>query len=130
MVPAKWPPQDSKGLGPCIKEPSSLSLVLGEASPPDVFLGSLDISMVPLDNSCLPEYSPIPPDKPCPDMEKGFSDLSSLALTLSKFYVIGEAHRKVYHGYGLKGSNKQIVFYEECVESPPSLVLAPSSLRF
>jgi len=56
------------------------------------------------------------------DVEKGFFDISSLALPLSKFYVIGEAHSEVYHGYGLKGSNEQIVFYEECVEATPSLV--------
>jgi len=109
-VPAKWPPLDSEGLGPYGKEPSSPSLVLGEASPtcsPDVFLGlvfnpscSLDILAVLLDNSylppddsyCLLEDSPIPLEKPCPDVEKGFDDLRSLAISLSELFSVGKAH--------------------------------------
>jgi len=131
-VPAEWPPLDSEVLGPYVQEPTSPSLVLDEPSPtcsPDDFWGFPDISMVPPDNSyCLPEDSSTPLEKPCPDVEKGFIDLSSLALTLSEFYIIGEAHSEVYHTYGLKGSNEEIAFYKEYIEPIPSLVESTPSL--
>jgi len=42
--------------------------------------------------------------------------------------LVGETDIKEYEGSGLKGSKEEIVFYEECVEPPPSLVLMPPSL--
>ncbi len=103
---------------------------------------SLDILAVLPDNSylllensyCLLENSYCLMEKPGLIVKKGFKDLSSLATTLSKLYLVGENHSQAYDDYGLKGSEEEIIFYKEHVETPtrstmetPSLVLALDS---
>ncbi len=46
----------------------------------------------------------------------------------SELFLAREAHSKIYYTYGLKGSNEEIVFYEECIEPIPSLVESTPSL--
>ena len=68
-------------------------------------------------------------------VEKRFEDLSKLARSLTSLLSIGEPHVEVLEIYGLKGSEEQVIFYEEPVETPtspttetPSLVLdSPSN---
>jgi len=101
----------------------SLANVIGSPS------CSVDISTACPDNSyCLPENSVVPTGKLGPYVEKGFEDLDNLALALSELYSIGEAYNKSYVTYGLKGSNEEVVFYEECIEPTLSLVKSTPSL--
>ncbi len=68
-------------------------------------------------------------------VKKWFKDLSNLARTLSQLVLIREPHLEVLEIYGLKGSEEEIIFCEEPVETPtspttetPSLVLdSPSN---
>jgi len=48
------------------------------------------------------------------------------ATSLSKLFLAREAHCGDYDNDGLKGSEEEVIFYEECIETPPSLVLAPA----
>jgi len=90
---------------------------------------SVDSSTVPPDNSyCLLEDSSIPPEKPCPDVKKSFDDLFKEATLFFQSFLVGETDIKEYKGSGLKGSKEEIVFYEEYIEPPPSLVLTPPVL--
>ena len=77
---------------------------------------------VPSDNSdCLPEDSAILMEKSL-DIEKGFNDLCSLATSLSQVFAFEESYSKVYDTYGLKENEEEVIFYEECVDTPPSLI--------
>ena len=90
---------------------------------------SVDISTADPDNSyCLLENSVVPTGKLGPYVKNGFHDLCELAISLSKLFLVREAHSKTYDTYGLKGSNEEIVFYEECIEPIPSLVESTPSL--
>jgi len=57
------------------------------------------------------------------ETNKGFNDLWSLATSLSQELSSEECHSEVYVTYGLKGSEEEVIFYEECVEPSLSLVL-------
>ncbi len=105
----KW---DHSIPSPSCSPDTFLSLVFDSPSPSC----SLDISMVLLDNSyLLPEDSAVPLEKPGLDVKKGFNNLSSLATSLSKLFLAGEAHCEVYDTDGLKGSKEEVLFYEECI---------------
>jgi len=68
-------------------------------------------------------------------VKKGFKDLSNLAKSLTSLLSIREPHIKVLVIYGHKGSEEDIIFCKEPVETPtgptmetPSLVLdSPSN---
>jgi len=84
---------------------------------------SVDISTADPDNSpYLPENSYCLSEEPGLIVEKCFEDLSTLALSLSD--IIGEAH----YDYGLKGSEEEIIFYEEPIETPTSSTTETPSL--
>jgi len=103
------------------------------AAPPDHHSCSLDDSPVSLDNShCLLEDLDVPLEQPGLHVESSFDKLCNLAASLSNLFLVGEAH---YNTYGLKGSEREIILYVECVEplpslapSPPRLVLDPNSV--
>jgi len=66
-------------------------------------------------------------EKPGLDIENGFNDLCSLATSLSQVFIFEDPYGQVYITYGLKGSDEEVIFYEECVE-PSSSVESSSSL--
>jgi len=74
-------------------------------------------------------------EKPGLIVKKGVEDLSSLATTLSELHLVREIHSQAYDDDRLKGSEEEIIFYTEHVETPtgsttetPSLVLALNNL--
>jgi len=102
-----------------------LSLVFDSPSPSC----SLDNSYFLPDNSqCLLEDSTIPPEKPGLDVKKAlFKGFSRLATTsFHNSLMVGDPHNEAYDDYRLKGSEEEIIFYEECVETPSPAMYTPS----
>ena len=79
-------------------------------------------SVSPDNSDCLLKDSVAFIEKLGLDMNKGFNDLCSLATSLSQVFSFEESHSEVYITYDLKGSEEEVIFYEECVEPSLSLV--------
>jgi len=101
----------------------SLDILLSLATNTIIPSCSFDVSSAPSDNSyCLPEDSLIPPEKPCPDIGKGFNALFKEVTLFFQSFLVEEPVSEVYNDSGLNASEEEIVFYKEHVEPPPSLV--------
>jgi len=78
-------------------------------------IDALQWQVLPDNSDCLPEDSAILIEKTL--------DIESLATS-----AFEESQSEAYATYSLKGSQEEVIFYEECVETPPSLVLSSPSL--
>jgi len=131
-VPAEWLTIGIEELGPPVKRLPTPSHVLGSSNPTCSveFPPFFPPYPMPLLNNprCSLEYFNVPPEESSLDVKKGFHDLLEHAALLH-FVLRGmEPHSDEYKGYGLKGSEEEVIFYAGHIGTPSSLASNPTGL--
>ena len=74
---------------------------------------------------CSLGFCYVPLDKPLQDVKKGFHALSEHAALLHLVYKGMEPNSGEYSAIGFMGDEEEVIFYEEHVDTPSSLVSGP-----
>ncbi len=68
----------------------------------------------PDDFDCLHEDSIVLMEKPGLDIEEGFTDLCSMATSLTQVFAFEYPYSEVYNTYDLMGDEEEVIFCEKC----------------